>query len=104
MLNVDQPIINLGTLKLEEPHIFQYTVTNMSNKPVKIKGLSVGCGSCTVAYMSKHIINPNDSDIIHVTFTPNSTGLNHKNVTLSYFESEEESTKMSFKAEVIEKV
>lgn len=84
MLNVNQHDINLGTLKFGVPHHFKYIITNNYNKKVIIDRLVLGCKSCTVATIEKNIIEPNESTNINVVFTPGSTGINTKKISIVY--------------------
>lgn len=85
MLVSNQQLINLGKLKIGHPYRFNYIVRNTSPTDLlKINRLSVGCGSCTQASMDKSLLAAGEEAIVNVAFTPNSTGLNSKSVTIDY--------------------
>lgn len=83
MLVANQQTIELGSLQISQPHKFSYILKNTSDsKTVKIKKLTVGCGSCTQASTTKTEVSPGESAKIEVVFTPNSTGLQSKTITV----------------------
>lgn len=84
MLTPDQQDKDLGTLKFGSPYIFTYNLTNASDKPANIVKLSVGCSSCTTVRIDKQTINPGERGVLTATFTPGSTGINLKNISLAY--------------------
>lgn len=97
MLVANQQSINLGKLKFGMPYNFTYTITNTGSNPVVIDKLSVGCSSCTKAHTDTAAISPGNSTIIHVTFTPGSTGMQSKNIVVNYGS---DTLRLDFKAEV----
>lgn len=84
MLSVNQHDINLGTLKFGVPHHFKYVITNNYTKDVIINRLVLGCKSCTVATIEKNTIKPGESTNINVVFTPGSTGINSKKISVAH--------------------
>ena len=89
MLNVNQRDIDLGNLKFGVPHQFKYVITNDYNKKVIINRLVLGCKSCTVATTEKNILEPGESTNINVVFTPGSTGINSKKISIAHMTYED---------------
>jgi hypothetical protein len=85
MLVANQPEMQLGTLQFGAPHSFKYVLTNNSDTAnINIVKLVVGCGSCTTAKMDKNTLAPHESADVDVVFTPGSTGLQNKNISIAY--------------------
>lgn len=85
MLEANQPEMQLGTLQYGVPYPFQYTVKNTSDSAeINIVKLVVGCGSCTKASMQMSKLKPGEEAKIDVIFTPGSTGLQNKNISVAY--------------------
>lgn len=86
MLQAVETIKELGALKFGRPHRFNFLVENKGERPVEFK-LQVGCTSCTKASTTSNIINPASQMPINVVFTPGSTGLQKKNLSVVYDDS-----------------
>lgn len=84
MLVADNEIKMLGTLKFGVTKNFTYTLTNNYNISVNIDKIAVGCNSCTKASIDKTVIPAGEQAIISVAFTPGSTGLASKNLSILY--------------------
>lgn len=84
MLVADTPNIDLGSIKFGKPLKFTYTIRNTGDKDVKIKKLSVGCGSCTVATIQPDLVKASSQGTVNVTFTPGSIGIQKKWVDVLY--------------------
>ncbi len=84
MLQPNQEQLDLGTLKFGVPHNFTYTLTNTSDKVVNIDKVHVGCASCTTVSLNKTKASPGEDILINGVFTPGSTGINMKNVSIDY--------------------
>lgn len=84
MLTAKEQEIDLGTLPFGKPKVFSYELTNKGNETVRITKISVGCHACTKAEMPKPIVEPGETVLLNVTFTPGSTGVNRKAVSLQY--------------------
>lgn len=84
MLIATEPTKNLGSIKFGKPHSFDITLINKSDKPTNINNVSVGCSSCTTAKIDKMNLEPKDTTIMHVTFTPGRAGKHKKYVSISY--------------------
>lgn len=84
MLTPDQQDKNLGTLKFGKPHNFTYTLTNLGGNTANIVKLSMGCSSCTTAGINTNKVEPGQTATVSATFTPGSTGLNAKNISVAY--------------------
>ena len=83
MITVNVNPKELGSLVIAKPHTFEYGLTSAIN-PAIITHIKAGCGSCTLASMNASTIAPNSTEVIKITFTPNSLGLQTKRVTVTY--------------------
>jgi hypothetical protein len=86
MLKALQQEIQLGTMKKGDTKNFHFTVKNMAQERIKINAITVGCGPCTKASTSTTDLQPQGTSVIDVSFTPNSTGMQSKNVSIDYSE------------------
>lgn len=84
MLEPNQHVISLGDLKYGQPYSFKYSLKNTSENPVTVNKVMVGCGSCTNANLQKSVISPGEEADLNVIFTPGSTGLQQKAITIQY--------------------
>jgi hypothetical protein len=84
MLTTNQQQINLGRVRNGEPRKMKFALINSGENPVKIESLMVGCGKCTVASMDQQTVSPGETASLNVTFTPDSTGNQVKNVTVKF--------------------
>lgn len=82
MLKVNQQEIKLGTVKLKQDTKFKFVLTNTSEAPVAIAKIVLGCQACTRASVAKVLLASNESVDLNVVFTPNSTGLAAKEITV----------------------
>lgn len=84
MLVANQQNINLGTIQQGKPYSFRYEITNTSNDKLAITNIVVGCGSCTTASSPVSELEPGAKTDVNVIFTPASTGLQVKKITINY--------------------
>jgi len=84
MLVTSSNDIKLGNIKYGQPQNFKYTLTNVSDKPIKVERLMVSCTACTTASMKKALLQPNETGEVDVVFTPGSLGVAKKSVTVVY--------------------
>lgn len=84
MLVANNEEINLGNLPFGRGFNFKYVITNSGDKVINLKTITVGCGSCTKAYANKNVLAAGESGEIFVTFTPGSTGIQTKQITVTY--------------------
>lgn len=84
MLIANKEELDLGTLKFGVPYSFKYVLTNNSEESITITKLILGCNSCTKAYCERSVVGPHESTDINVTFTPGSTGMNLKKISVQY--------------------
>lgn len=84
MLVANQQNINLGKIEQGKPHSFVYEITNTSNDRLAITNIVVGCGSCTTASSPVNELGPGEKTNVNVVFTPASTGLQLKKITVNY--------------------
>ena len=84
MLQAVSNEFSLGSVPLNAVRNFKYTVINTSDKLITINKLTVSCGTCTKASMDTAQIPPNGKADVNVIYTPNSTGLNRKRISIDY--------------------
>lgn len=84
MLQVDDPIKMLGTVRFGVPVNFKYRITNKYSVVVSIEKLVVECASCTKASIDKWDLQPGEFVDVLVTFTPGSTGFQSKKINVIY--------------------
>lgn len=102
MLTVDSPI-RLGEVKLNYPTVFNVIVTNRGSEDIKIYEIFAGCQSCTTVSITKPLVGANDNTNVNIVFTPKTTGVHDKTVTLKYkLGNEEARTIINFTATVSE--
>lgn len=101
MLSVNQQTIPLGKVIMHKPYTFQYILKNEGSEQVKIETLSVGCGKCTKASTPNPLVDKNQTAVINVVFTPDSTGIQKKAVNVHYRKGGKRSSLLlNFTAEV----
>ena len=84
MLVAKKQEIDLGTLPFGKPHSFNFEVTNTGKEDITITKVVLGCSACTQADIENHFLKPKDSTNVKVIFTPGSTGINNKSISLGY--------------------
>lgn len=98
MITFNEGQTKLGDIKLNEETKFDIEVT--ATEKTFIKHLKVSCG-CTVPELSRNPVLPESPSILHVKFTPRSTGHNQKTIWLGFEEGGENKEAMiSFSATV----
>lgn len=105
MLTVNQREIDLGLLRFGKTYNFKYVITNEHDKPVIINKVRSGCSSCTKAECNRRILAPAESADINVEFTPGSTGIQVKQVSVAHMTQDhrvEPDLVLKFKAKVDE--
>ena len=100
MLVAKQQELDLGTLKYGKPKNFFFELTNKSTEMVHINQVIVGCQACTTAYISTPDVKPGETFKVNATFTPGSTGINSKSISVTY--NNKMTIKLKFKS-VVEK-
>lgn len=102
MLTTTNNPMNLGPLQFGQPYNFKYTLFNEGEEVVTVTQIIVGCGSCTTASMNQSNIPPNGKADLFVIFTPGSTGIQSKGITVQYktANGEGESLPLTFRASV----
>jgi hypothetical protein len=100
MLQPNQHLISLGDLKYGQPYSFKYSLKNASEQPITVNRVMVGCGSCTTANIHKLSISPGEETDLDVVFTPGSTGIQRKGITIQY--NDTDSVVLNFTASVNE--
>lgn len=84
MLVTEEPVKDLGRIKFGQINRFTYKLTNVGDKEVVIKKLSVSCSSCTTASTPKKTVRPGEDIIINVTFTPGTVNKQKKHIDVLY--------------------
>jgi hypothetical protein len=97
MLTLPENNKDLGTVKLETPFKFTSPVQNLTGQEMEIIRVQPKCGSCTVASVSQIRIPAGGQIDMKATFTPKSTGGNHKSIVLHYKTSEGKTGTAEFK-------
>lgn len=84
MLTLSENNKNLGNLRLQQPKTFSVKILNNTDKDIKITEIKTGCGSCTSANVDGKSFVPAKSFVnLNIIFTPKSTGINRKTVTIN---------------------
>ena len=99
MLIATKNDLSLGELKFGKPHNFTYTIENQSDSDVTISKLQIGCTACTSATIDKYSLKPKEKAVVSVIFTPGSTGIQSKRITVK---SSSKDLELKFKATVNE--
>jgi hypothetical protein len=86
MLISNQQIIDLGSIQHNRAHSFNFELKNAGDNPISINRVNVGCGSCTTASATNNNLNPGETTLLNVVFTPASIGPQTKNVTVIWDE------------------
>lgn len=84
MLVTEEPIKDLGRIKFGQINRFTYKLTNVGDKEIVIKKLSVSCSSCTTASSTKKTVKPGEDTLINVTFTPGTIAKQKKHIDVLY--------------------
>lgn len=84
MIEAKNQTVDLGKLPYGKPHSFTYELVNNSDKQTLIDDLIIGCTACTKATLPKFLLEPNEEVVLNVIFTPGSTGINNKSISLRY--------------------
>ncbi len=98
MLSAKEQEINLGKLRLGVAKSFKFELINVGSSNIIINRLELGCFACTTASIEKSALVPREKVFVDVIFTPGSTGINSKSVTVVYDNVKE--LKLKFKASV----
>jgi hypothetical protein len=88
MLTANTTEINLGSVRFGVPYNFKFILTNSGSKPITITRLIKSCGSCTEASIDKSYVPPGDRSVVTAIFTPGSTGIQMKSLTVEYTEDD----------------
>lgn len=84
MLKIDQQVKDLGAVKFGSTIKFQYEVTNKYPVDVVLDAITPGCASCTKVTVRDRNLKVGQSTFIDVAFTPGSTGVQKKTISISY--------------------
>jgi hypothetical protein len=84
MLVTEEKLKDLGRIKFGQVYKFNYKLTNVGDKEVNIRKLSVSCSSCTSASSSISKVKPGEDVIINVTFTPGTVSKQKKHIDVLY--------------------
>lgn len=83
MLKFSENNKDLGKLRMGQPKAFTVQVVNPTANDLPITTIKRGCGKCTQARMEVDKVKAYSSAPLHIVFTPDSTGLNIKSVTIN---------------------
>lgn len=84
------PVVDLGASKKGDVLKSEYTITNTSSEPIKIKDIRIPC-SCTTAKVEKEILQPGESSKVYMEVnTQDLVGFTVKSIYLQIEGSEEE--------------
>jgi len=83
----DEKVINLGVIKAKKEQEIKFKYTNRLSKPLLIYDVKTSCG-CSVAQWDKKTLEKNESSLLTVLFTPESSGYNAKTIMVFYNHSE----------------
>lgn len=97
MLTAFKEEINLGNIRFGQPYDFVYEVENDSNEEIRVQKVVLSCGSCTKASINKQKIEPKGSAMVNATFTPGSTGVQSKKISVVYKDSQEQQKTLDLK-------
>lgn len=84
MITSNQQVLDLGVLHFGRTYKFKFHLKNEYSHPIKIDKAYGGCSACTTVHIEKTNIESGESFDVNVSFTPGSTGMQSKNVYISY--------------------
>ncbi len=85
MLTTSTSLVQLGRLKFGTKHTFDYLITNNYQTAVHIDRIIAGCHSCTTTSIDKTVLQPGETGILTVKFTPGSLGIQTKGIKIHAF-------------------
>jgi hypothetical protein len=100
MLVASPEMLDLGKIKYGKVYDFTYLIVNKGENPVYIKEIVESCKSCTSARISSKVVNPNENVVLHVAYTPGSTGRQLRSINIIH--SNDDVLKVDFKGFVDE--
>lgn len=83
MLKFSENNKDLGMLRMGQPKSFTVQIVNPSATDLPIVSIKRGCGKCTQARMDVDVVKAYSSAPLNIVFTPDSTGINMKSVTVN---------------------
>ena len=82
---LNQHPIHLGdNLVFGKKYTFNVPLKNVSDKVINVNKVYVGCTACTTASVKEKTVKPNESVDLEINFTPGSTGVQNKQVSVVY--------------------
>ncbi len=82
-LKLSKNTIDLGQVKNKQPKSFSVQLINDGNIDIPITEIKLGCNSCTQASVNTKVVKAHSSEPLNIVFTPKSTGINRKTVTIN---------------------
>lgn len=83
MLTLSENQRDLGKIRINQPKSFTVSIINPTDHDIQITEVRRGCGKCTQARIDTTTVMANSSIPLHITFTPDSTGINRKSITIN---------------------
>jgi hypothetical protein len=83
MLTLSEYQRDLGKIRIHQPKSFTINIINPTDHDIEITEIRRGCGKCTQARVDSTIVKANSFVPLHVTFTPDSTGINRKSISIN---------------------
>lgn len=85
MLELSTNNFAFGQIRINNPVSVTVQLINNTDKDIEISSIKRGCGSCTQAFMENGVtkVKAHSKEPLKVVFTPNSTGINRKSVTIN---------------------
>lgn len=83
MLKLSENQRDLGRIRIHQPKSFTINIVNPTDHDIEVTDIRRGCGKCTQARIDTNVVKANSSIPLHITFTPDSTGINRKSVTIN---------------------
>lgn len=79
-----EPVHDFGKIPQGKPVTYDFVLTNVSNKPIKINNVQASCGCTTPSWDKENDVAPGASTKINVGFNAAAEGPFSKNITLTY--------------------
>lgn len=83
MLKLSENQRDLGKIRIRQPKPFTINIVNPTDHDIEITEIRRGCGKCTQARVETNTVKANSSIPLYITFTPDSTGINRKSITIN---------------------
>lgn len=74
ILGITNNQIELANCKIDSSYYLKIIMENQGKKPLKISDILTSCSCVELKSAKRHLINPNESLVLNVEFTPDATG------------------------------